>query len=79
MEIKEAKLHFDAGQLREAKVINAAMEQGYNLYLIGKRVSDNVFVTAQRSGDNPRVFKTIDAACRNAKEIGFRTIEVTYE
>ncbi|EHK2887721.1 plasmid replication protein RepB [Vibrio parahaemolyticus] len=76
MQIKDAKIFFDAGRFQSVDVIEAPMGEGYHLSLIGKKVADNQLVSAQRGNGCPRVFKSIDAACRNAREIGFVTIEV---
>ncbi|MCC3859114.1 plasmid replication protein RepB [Vibrio parahaemolyticus] len=78
MQIKEAKIRFDSGQYKAAQVVEAVLGDGYHLALQGKKQSDNTMITSQRSGDDPRLFKTIDAAVRNAKDIGFLKIEVVF-
>ncbi|GEM77535.1 hypothetical protein [Vibrio sagamiensis] len=68
MQIKDLKILFDAGAVKKATVVSAPLEGGYHL-LIDKHV-----LQAQRGGD--RLFKTLDAACESASNIGFKRIEV---
>ena len=68
MQIKDLKMLFDAGSVKKAKVVVAPLGSGFNLLV------DQHVLQAQRGGD--RHFKTIDAACESAKNIGFKRIEV---
>lgn len=78
MQIKEAKIRFDAGGFKSALVTEAVFVSGFNLTLAGAKVSDNVVITSQRGGDEPRLFKSIDAAAKNAREIGFLKVVVQF-
>ncbi len=68
MQIKDLKMLFDAGSVKKARVVVAPFGGGYNLLV------DKYVLQAQRGGD--RSFKTIDAACESAKNIGFKRVEV---
>lgn len=76
MQLRDAKLFFDAGGFKSVDVVEAPMGEGYHLSLVGKKTSDTKLLNAQRGNDSPRIFKSIDAACRNAREIGFTIIIV---
>jgi hypothetical protein len=78
VQIKEAKIRFNAGNYKGVQVIEALFDGGYNILLTGKKESDSTLIGAQRSGDTPRLFKSIDAAVKNAREIGFLKIEVVF-
>lgn len=78
MQIKEAKIRFNAGSYKGAQVVEALFGGGYNILLAGKKESDSALVGAQRSGDAPRLFKSIDAAAKNAREIGFLKVEIVF-
>lgn len=68
MELKDLKLLFDAGSLKKAIITHEPMLTGY-LLMIDHHVLDT-------KRGRVRIFKTIDAACKAAKDIGFNRIEV---
>ena len=75
MEIKTAKMMFDAGVYTNAVVTRMPMREGYMLTFNGKgKVAD--ILTGQRTGEIPREFSTIDAAVINAEKVGFKIITV---
>ena len=75
MEIKTAKMMFDAGVYTSAVVTRMPMSRSYMLTLNGKgKVTD--ILTGQRTGELPREFSSIDAAVANAQKVGFQTITV---
>ncbi|EGR4170143.1 MULTISPECIES: hypothetical protein [Vibrio] len=79
MNIKEAKLLFDAGAYKEAIICKTSplmsTKQGFTLMLAGKKPSDSKFMTTQRS-DDPKVFKKLETAVGEAYEIGFAKVSV---
>jgi hypothetical protein len=76
MELKELKIVFQAGGLKSVVVAPVPMIDGYMLIVKDKANKDHI-MTAQRSDKNePRVFKSIDAAVGNASKIGFREMRV---
>lgn len=74
MELSELKMVFDAGGLTSAVVSNAVMSRGFILIFNDKN-KNAIAMTSQRD-ESPRVFKTIDAAVRNAEKVGFMKIVV---
>lgn len=76
MQVKEAKIRFDAGIYKSALVTEAIAAKGYNLHLLGKKKSDDIFIVSQRDTGAPRLFKSTDAALKNARDIGFTEITV---
>ena len=72
MEQKDLKLLFDSGVLTKAHIVRAFMSDGYYLRFDRKGKLDPVFVTTRR-GDDPRVFKTVEAVFEASKNIGFRS------
>ena len=75
MEIKTAKMMFDAGVYKSAVINRMPMSDGYMLTMNGTgKVRD--ILTGQRTGDAPREFSSIDAAVANAEKIGFKTVTV---
>ncbi|AAZ23992.1 putative plasmid replication protein RepB [Colwellia psychrerythraea 34H] len=73
MEVKELKNVFDAGGLKHAVVSPAFGTKGYEVILTTSK-NQNVVLTAQRSDNQPRVFKSIDAAISVTTKIGFRRV-----
>ena len=73
MKESEAKIRFDAGGLKLARIVPAEMEDGWVLQVstTAKEAS-----SMERKRGGRRNYKTIDAACRTAKEIGFSVVEV---
>ena len=77
MEIKDLKVLFDNGALKSATVANEMMGVGYIVVFDAKDKSQQYHISGQRTKGEPRVFKTIDAAVKNAYDIGFRRITVS--
>ena len=77
MEIKELKVLFDNGALKTATVTKAMMNTGYTVVFDAKDKSKQYHISGQRTKGEPRVFKTTDAAIKNAHDIGFKTITVS--
>lgn len=75
IELNVANVLFDAGELKEATVVSALMESGYNLLIKGKQVK-SYGIRAQRDRKALRAFKSIDAAVAMARKIGFKQIAV---
>ncbi len=59
MQIKEAKIKFDAGCFKQACITDALMSQGYNLTLIGKKQADNAVLSSQRASEEAKAFKVM--------------------
>lgn len=76
MQIKEAKIKFDAGCFKQACITDALMRQGYSLTLIGKKQADNAVLSSQRASEEAKAFKSYDAAIKAAKDIGFLEVIV---
>jgi hypothetical protein len=76
VQIKEAKIKFDAGCFKQACITDALMSQGYNLTLIGKKQADNAVLSSQRASEEAKAFKSYDAAIKAAKDIGFQDVTV---
>lgn len=76
MQIKEAKIKFDAGCYKQACITDALMASGYNLTLVGKKQADNAVLSSQRASEDAKEFKSYDAAIKAAKDIGFQEITV---
>ncbi|EHH3659964.1 plasmid replication protein RepB [Vibrio parahaemolyticus] len=68
------KSGFDTGFYREALIVAAPMQQGYNVALKGKGLW--VFVGSARKPKEPRVFKSLDAAMSAIQGIGFQTATI---
>ena len=76
MEVKELKAVFDAGGLKSAVVTPACMGDGYEVIVTDTK-KKTIVLSAQRSDNHPRVFRSIDAAMSTVTKIGFR--EVTFK
>lgn len=68
-QLKDLQLLFSTGSLSSALVSTAPMKKGYVLFIDNK-----YFLFAQRNGI--RHFSSIDAACKAAENIGFKSITV---
>lgn len=77
MEIKDLKVLFDNGALKTVTVTKEMMGSGYVVVFDAKDKSQQYHISGQRTKGEPRVFKTIDAAVKNAYDIGFRTVTVS--
>lgn len=76
MQLKEAKIRFDAGCFKGVALVEAFMQKGYNLQLLGTQQSDSAVLSSQRADSQPKVFKSADAAIKAAADIGFREVVV---
>ncbi|WP_370256179.1 plasmid replication protein RepB [Marisediminitalea sp.] len=77
MEIKDLKVLFDNGALKTVTVTKEMMGAGYVVVFDAKDKSKQYHISGQRTKGEARVFKTIDAAVKNAHDIGFRNITVS--
>lgn len=75
MQEKELKLLFDAGDLQKAYLIPAIMEEGWMLSV--KRKGRETLENLETKRGERRVFKTVDAAWRTTREIGFSAATIT--
>lgn len=78
MQEKEIKIHFEAGNYSKCEVLLNPMETGY-LLAFWRKSAGNPDILRSFRRQEPRVFKTIDAAVKCAKEIGFRRITIVIE
>lgn len=75
LELKELCNLFDSGALKSAMVTPAALSKGWEVIVVdGKK--KQIMLTGQRTGDEPRVFKSIDAAVLTLIKMGFRDVAV---
>jgi len=74
MKEAELKIRFDAGGLTGAVVTPEPMGGGWCLS-VSEKGSGAVAVVERKRGGH-RVFKTVDAATRTARIIGFSVVEV---
>jgi len=63
--------YFNLGLVQGFEVWPAAMEEGWFLVFMTKNVPGN-FVLINRRTQQPRVFKTLDAAVKALEGLGFR-------
>jgi hypothetical protein len=76
MELKELKIIFDSGALKNAVVTPVPMADGYNVHFMDSK-NKVINMTAQRcKKEEPRIFKSIDAAVANIKKVGFKNIQI---
>lgn len=73
MKENELRLLFDSGRLKSASIVPYLLSNEWCLQLELKD-ADQVLMDAQRS--SPRRFKTLDAAFKAAKSLGFQKAEV---
>lgn len=77
MKLDELKTIFETGALINCSISPVPMQEGlWMLTVQGKKKDVCYTMTAKRSGDEPRAFKTTDAAISAAKQIGFRKLNV---
>lgn len=75
MQLNEARIRFDAGQLTGAHILPAiARERGYAVSVDIKGGGYDFIRTKRET--QPREFKTLDAAYKAVREIGFRKATV---
>ncbi|EEA5695205.1 hypothetical protein DI362_23820 [Salmonella enterica subsp. enterica serovar Richmond] len=65
---------FDLGFYKEALIVAAPMQQGYNVALKGRGLW--VFAGSARKPKEPRIFKSLDAAMSALQGIGFQTATI---
>lgn len=75
MKVEKAKLLFDAGALMACKVVPAPMDGAGHLMSIQWRDGNEEPLETARN-NQPRLFRTLDAAANQARVIGFRQIQV---
>lgn len=75
MELKDLVVIFDSGSLKSATIVRNVLGDGYNVFFDSKN-GKHYSMTGQRTGDDPRVFKSIDAAAQNILKVGFRNFLV---
>ena len=68
----EAILLFDAGSLSGAKSVKAVLEDGYLMYLDGRK---GLVYTLASQREDIRIFKSANAVLATAKKIGFKKVE----
>ena len=73
MQASELKILFHAGQLKSCTAVNHIMSDEWCLQFERKK-GDVVLMNAQRV--SPRRFKTLDAAYKAARDIGFLSMGV---
>lgn len=73
MLLSELKLLFDSGQLKSCVAVHHALSSEWCLQF-DRKGSEPVLMDAQRI--SPRTFKTLDAAFKAAREVGFIKLEV---
>ncbi|MEZ9010267.1 MULTISPECIES: hypothetical protein [Vibrio] len=75
MEQRDLEIRFAAGELTKAVVVPEVFGDNWNLMFVGKKKSDQYYVTLQRS-ETLRGFKTTDAAIGVARKVGFLSVSV---
>lgn len=76
MELNQLKVVFDSDSLKSAVITLAAMQNGYSVLFIDRK-NKVINMTKQRSDkDEPRIFKSIDAAVANIEKVGFKEIMI---
>ncbi|MEZ9578988.1 MULTISPECIES: hypothetical protein [unclassified Vibrio] len=73
-ELKDIKLLMDAGILAKATVTNSPMFGGWTVDFDGKKKGEGYGLYTQRG--ELRAFKSLDAACKVIKELGFAEFAV---
>lgn len=76
MILKEIQILFDAGALAACEILRAPMQDEWYLVFIRKSDKAMLSLTTQRSGEDVRCFKTLDAAYKAAAGIGFKVVAV---
>lgn len=69
---------FDSGVLSKATITPNIMGGGY-IVTVDTKNNKQYVISGQRSKGEPRVFKSIDAAAKNANEIGFRQATIDFK
>ena len=77
MELKDLKMLFDSGVLIKAIITTNIMGDGFIVSISAKN-NKHYVVSGQRTKGEPRVFKSIDAAAKNATDIGFREVLISF-
>lgn len=67
MKLSVARELFHAGVFEQAQIVETPMSEGWNLLLVGQKERRML----NNDKDLPRLFKTIEAAYRVAKDLGF--------
>jgi len=74
MQEREAKLLFESNDLNNVVISASNSKPGWTINFIDKN-QNTEFLVSKRSND-PRLFKTSDAALRCCARIGFHQVEV---
>ncbi len=69
--LQEAKFLFDAGRLQRAHIMQDIGGTGYNVMLGTQEI-----MRSKRDARSPKLYKRVDAALKECKEIGFRKVEI---
>lgn len=77
MEIRLLKTLFDEGLLIEAIVEPAPMEQDRWVMTFNKSSGNTELITKARD-DKPKIYKRINGALQDAKEIGFKQVVIRF-
>lgn len=77
MELKELKILFDNGVLKRPIITRNVMGEGYIVNVDAKN-NNHYCISGQRTKGEPRVFKSIDAAAKNAHDIGFKQVLIDF-
>lgn len=73
-ELKDIKLLMESGSLTGASAANTPLMGGWILTFKGRKAKDLYTLYGQRG--EPRAFKTLDAAAKVVKELGFADMGV---
>ena len=76
MEIRDARLLFDAGALSKCLVIPSTLGEGFEVVVFKKELGDRGGLSISTKRGGTRQFKTVDAALKIAGEIGFSSVEI---
>jgi len=77
LELKDLRMLFDSGVLTKATITPNIMGNGY-IVTVDAKNNKQYIISGQRSKGKPRVFKSIDAAAKNANYIGFQVVTVSF-
>ena len=78
MEIKLLKTLFEEGLLLSAKVLPAPMEHDRWIMVFNKASVSEEQITKARD-DEPKIYKRLNGALQDAKEIGFKEVVIQFD
>lgn len=77
LEMKEAKILFDSGGLKDARIMNEPISKGWIILFAKKEgkswINDNY--TSRRS-ESHKAFKDLRSAVNTVKKIGFNEVQI---